>query len=128
MTYVFLGWASLVVMLVSGGLWARAMRRVAIPEDRSLYFASWVVAFMLGVASFTGEPGWIGGVPAVIGQLFAALLIVTRLISTQKVAPTAIQVGDTIPQFTAPDEHGEIFDSRTLAGHLVLIKFFRGHW
>ena len=39
----------------------------------------------------------------------------------------AIQVGDTIPRFTAPDGRGETFDSASLNGHLVLIKFFRAH-
>lgn len=125
---VLLGWASLAIIVVSGRLWTRAMRQVAIPEDRSLFLASWIVAFALGFAALLGDPGWIGGVPAVIGQLIAALLIVTRLISEQKVAPGAIQVGDSIPAFTAPDERGETFDSRDLAGHPVLIKFFRAHW
>ena len=36
--------------------------------------------------------------------------------------------GDTIPDFTALDEFGQTFDSSALAGHPVLIKFFRAHW
>ena len=39
-----------------------------------------------------------------------------------------IRVGDTIPHFTALDGNGETFDSTSLHGHLVLIKFFRAHW
>ena len=39
-----------------------------------------------------------------------------------------LQVGATIPAFDALDEHGERFDSASLEGHPVLIKFFRAHW
>jgi hypothetical protein len=38
---------------------------------------------------------------------------------------TAIAVGDTIPHFTALDEYNELFDSLSLSGHLLLVKFFR---
>ena len=125
---VLLGWASLAIMVVSGGLWIRGMRRVAIPEDRSRFFASWLVAFALAVAALAGDAGFLGGVPAFLGLLSSSMLIFTRLISTQKVASGAIQVGAPIPHFTAPDDHGESFDSSLLAGHPVLIKFFRAHW
>jgi peroxiredoxin len=40
----------------------------------------------------------------------------------------SIKVGDTIPHFTATDGNGNTFDSASLQGHLVLIKFFRAHW
>ena len=43
-------------------------------------------------------------------------------------AQAAIEVGQTIPAFSALDEHGNVFDSGSLAGSRVLIKFFRGHW
>jgi peroxiredoxin len=49
-------------------------------------------------------------------------------ISRQQLGDDAIAVGSTIPSFTATDEHGKIFDSQSLAGQPVLIKFFRGHW
>ena len=40
----------------------------------------------------------------------------------------AIQVGDVLPSFEGIDEFGESFNSESLQGQLVLIKFFRAHW
>jgi len=39
-----------------------------------------------------------------------------------------IEVGDAMPQFTSIDGQGQAFNSKSLNGHLVLIKFFRAHW
>ena len=75
-----------------------------------------------------GEPGLLGGVPAGIGAAAATFFLFTVAIGNQKVAAGAIQAGDAIPRFSAIDEHGQTFDSESLAGHPVLIKFFRGHW
>ena len=128
MTDTYLGFAYLFLMLVSGVLWFRAAGRVALPKNRSRYVFSWVVAALLGVLALAGEPGWLGGAPAALGTFFACFGLLTVSISRQKLAADAITVGLSIPHFSAPDEHGETFDSSILAGHPVLIKFFRGHW
>ena len=60
----------------------------------------------------------------VIGSFFPFSVAIGR----QEVAANGIQVGDTIPHFTAVDEHGQLFDSESLHGQVVLMKFFRGHW
>ena len=39
-----------------------------------------------------------------------------------------VERGDLLPRFEARDHHGEPFDSASLAGRRVLLKFFRGHW
>ncbi len=65
---------------------------------------------------------------AVLAIFIGSLLPFTVAISRQEVAADAIRVGDTIPHFTAVDEHGQLFDSDSLRGHPVLIKFFRAHW
>ena len=52
----------------------------------------------------------------------------TVAISRQEVSTAGIQVGETVPLFTAIDRHGERFDSATLGGKPTLMKFFRGHW
>ena len=45
---------------------------------------------------------------------------------------TSANAGLTITEIMAnpqgADEFGEWFDSESLPGHLVLIKFFRAHW
>ena len=128
MTDTLLGIASLTVIGTAGVLWFQRIQRVAIPANRGVFIAVWLVALTLGVAALLGEPGWIGGVPASLGVLGAAFFLATVAIGGQKVGEGAITVGATIPAFTALDEHGTLFDSQSLAGHPALIKFFRGHW
>jgi len=128
MSDAYLGWASLFITAISIGLWLRTLRRVAIPRNRGGFVAAWVVAAGLGLAALLGEPGWSGGVPAGLAVFASAFFLATVAISRQKVGDGAIGVGATIPEFTATDEHGQTFDSQSLAGHPVLIKFFRGHW
>ena len=57
MTDTYLGFACLVVVAISLALWFRAVGRVAIPENRSIYVATWALAAVLGVAALVGEPG-----------------------------------------------------------------------
>ncbi len=128
MTDVLLGWASLIIVVVSVRSWIDKIKHVEIPTNRSGFIAAWAAAAALGVAALTGEPGWLGGVPAGLGSFASGFFLLTVAIGGQKVGDSAIRVGATIPEFTATDEHGETFDSASLAGHPVLIKFFRGHW
>jgi len=125
---LILGWVSLVVLAISFRAWIGALKRVEIPENRSGFVAMWALAAGLGVAALLGEPGWRGGGPATLGLLGSCFVLFTVAIGTQRVGEDAIQVGDPIPAFTATDEHGELFDSASLAGQPVLIKFFRAHW
>ena len=102
-------------------------RDVGIPENRTLFVGAWLVAATLGIAALV-KAGWIGRVAAVPAIAVGLFLPFTVSISKQVLPPNAIQVGDTIPAFSAPDDRGEIFDSARLRGHPVLIKFFRAHW
>jgi hypothetical protein len=124
----YLGLASLAVVGISSHLWIRALKRVAIPKNRGGFVAACVVAAGLGVTALAGEPGWLGGIPAGMAVFASTFFLLTVAIGSQKVTDDAIEVGATIPSFTATDEHGQTFDSQSLAGHPALIKFFRGHW
>jgi len=128
MPEAFLGLVSLVVVALSLGLWIRALKRVEIPENRGGFVAAWVVAAGLGLAALAGQPGWLGALLAGCAVFVSGFFLFTVAIGAQKVGADAIRVGDRIPDFTATDEKGEPFDSKSLAGHPVLIKFFRGHW
>ena len=92
------------------------------------FVAAFLTAVALGVAAFVKGRSWIGGVAAVPAILIGLFFPFTMAISRQEAASDAIRVGDTIPRFTSVDERGEPFDSETLRGHPVLIKFFRAHW
>ena len=128
MTDTLLGFASAAVIAISVALWVRAFQRVAVPENRGVFITAWIVAAALGITALFGEPGWLGGIPAGFSIFAAAFFLGAVAIGGQKVGDDAIQVGGTIPDFTATDEHGQTFNSQSLAGHPVLIKFFRGHW
>ena len=116
------------VFLASVAMWARSIKRVEIPDSRSPFVIAWLVAFSLGVVALLGDPGWFGGLLAAIATFGSTFLLFTVAISKQKLGAEAIRVGDTIPGFTALDENDQTFDSQSLAGHPVLIKFFRAHW
>ncbi len=120
-----------VALLIVGGalaLWFRAARRVRLPRDRSGYVATWLGGAALGVAALGGGPGWLGGVPAALAVLGGVFFSFTVSISAQKLGADAIQVGDPLPDFAAPDENGEPVSLASLSGQPLLLKFFRGHW
>lgn len=123
-----LGILALALAVACGALWTYHIRQVTIPEDRTAFVVVFLTAAALGIAAFFKGTNWVGGVPAGIAIFIGLLLPFTIAVSPQKVTASVIKVGDTIPRFTAPDDKGEIFDSKSLHGHLVLIKFFRAHW
>ena len=120
----------LALALALGGavLWFYLVRQVNLPEDRTAFVLTFVAAAVLGVAAFFRGTSWAGAVPSLLAIVIGSFFIFTIAISPQKVGDNAIKLGDKIPHFTARDDRGEIFDSRSLHGHLVLIKFFRAHW
>jgi hypothetical protein len=109
-------------------LWFRRIGLVDIPEDKTAYVIFFLSAVALGVGAFVAGTRWFGGVAAALAIIIASFFPFTMAISRQEVAADAIRVGDSIPVFSALDENGELFESKTLAGKTVLIKFFRGHW
>ena len=123
-----IAFAAFLITAASLVLWFRGVRRVALPADRSGFVAAWALAAGLGVWSLVGSPGWVGGALAGLATLAALLLLLTVAISAQKVGEDAISVGMPMPHFTALTEEGAAFDSASLAGDPLLLKFFRGHW
>jgi hypothetical protein len=123
-----LGLLAFAVAAVTVTLWFRLIDQVDIPENRTAFVVSFLTAAGLGVGSFVARTRWFGGVPAVLAILIGSFLAFTVAISRQEVAPNGIQVGQTIPHFAALDDRGQRFDSQSLDGQVVLMKFFRGHW
>ena len=119
---------AIAISLMTTGAWFRAAYRVAIPNNRAVFLSVWTLGAALGVASFyapdiSGTSKALGGVAAGIGLL----MLVLYSLGGQR-AKSAISVGDQIPSFTATDGTGQAFDSVSLSGTPVLLKFFRGHW
>jgi hypothetical protein len=123
-----LGIGALLLTLGTGTLWVRALRRVALPKNRSGFLVVFLLAGALGALALALDPGWIGGVAAGFSIFVALFFALTVAIGKQKAGADAIGIGASLPAFTAIDEHGETFNSLSLAGNPVLIKFFRGHW
>jgi len=128
MTDAYIGLASLAITAFSIRLWFRAAMRVEIPRNRGGFVAAWAGAATLALVSLLGEPGWFAGIAAGLSLIAAGFCLFSVAIGGQKLATDAIRVGANLPEFAAADEHGKTFESQSLAGHPVLIKFFRGHW
>jgi cytochrome oxidase Cu insertion factor (SCO1/SenC/PrrC family) len=123
-----LGLLAFVVAFGCTRAWFYQAENVALPENRMLFLAVWLSAVALGIAAFVKKAGWLGRIPAVLAIVMGLFLPFTVSISEQVLPPNAIQVGETIPSFSAPDDSGQVFDSARLRGNPVLIKFFRAHW
>lgn len=128
MTASALGITALALSLIVVTFWFRAVKKVALPKNRSGYLGILMVGAAAGAYSLSQGPGLLGGVAASVAIIVAAFFLLTFAIGAQKAGEEAIAVGETLPEFSAPDEFGETFDSQKLAGNPVLIKFFRGHW
>ncbi len=120
--------AGLVLAIACMALWNGAIRDVDIPANRTLFVIGFLSAAGLGIASYVRSPSWPGRLIALPAIAIGLLVPFTISISEQAVAEGGIQVGDPLPVFASVDDQGKPFDSETLQGHPVLIKFFRAHW
>ncbi len=123
-----LGFLALAVAAVTVVLWFRQINQVDIPENRTTFVIFFLTAAALGVGAFVARTRWFGGVAAVLAIIIGSFFPFSVAISRQEVAPSGIQVGETIPHFAALDDKSQRFDSESLQGQVVLMKFFRGHW
>jgi len=124
-----LGIGALTLAILTTALWFYLTRQVALPDDRSGFVLAWIFSASLGILGLIKGTSLIGGVPSAFAIIVSSFLTFTVYISPQKVdVVSVIKVGDIIPQFQAVDDRETIFESKSLNGHLVLIKFFRAHW
>ena len=124
-----IGIVALALAVGTATLWFYLTRQVNLPDDRTGFVVAWLTAAALGVLAYIKGTSLLGGIPPAIAMVIGLFLPFTVSISEQTLDTNkAIAVGDTIPHFTALDGKGESFDSASLHGHLVLIKFFRAHW
>ena len=123
-----LGFLALAVALATVVLWFGQINRVDIPENRTVFVLFFLTAAALGVSAFVARTRWFGGVAAVGAIIIGSFFPFSVAISRQEVATNGIQVGETIPHFVAIDDESRRFDSKSLQGQVVLMKFFRGHW
>ncbi len=119
--------SALVLIVGTTSLWFRAAKALRLPENRSYYVVAWIAGVGLAIFSLSGSPGWWGAV-AVIALLVGLPMLVPMAVSRQSTAGWTIHPGASLPEFSALDDRGARFESSSLAGQGVLLKFFRGHW
>ena len=120
-----LGLASLLVGLVATGRWFLLAWRVDIPRNPTLFRLAWGAGLVLGIAALVlatndGFAPWGVGVGIV--------LLYLSFTGAQRADGALVDVGDAMPAFAGVDDTGAEFDSTSLVGSRVLLKFFRGHW
>ena len=124
-----IGLFALVLVLGTAVTWFYMTGYTGLPDDRTLFAVVFLAAAALGVFAYFKGVSLPGAIPPALAILIGLFLPFTMYISPQTLdTARSIEVGDTIPHFTAPDDTGQTFDSAALHGHLVLIKFFRAHW
>ena len=123
-----LGLIALAVALLSAAVWAYQIWRVSVPLNPVLLVAAFLCAAALGIAALSKGTTWLGGITATTAIVIGLLLPFSMIVSPQKAGDDVIQVGDRIPAFTGVDDSGAAFDSESLKGRALLIKFFRAHW
>ena len=117
---------ALLLVLSATIAWAVAAYRLTMPDNRTPFIAAWSCGALLGLAALLfGLPGRGAAITALV---LGGLLLFLAAASRQKLAAEAIAVGDTMPAFVGLDQNGDTFDSASVAGTPLLLKFFRGHW
>jgi hypothetical protein len=121
----YLGFIALVMVFGTMARWFYRAWRVNVPSTPYLFQALAAIGLVVGMTSVYIDAGSTAG-----GWAIGLSVLFLYLTSTgaQRVDDAMVAVGDTLPNFTAPDENGNVFDSTRLAGSRVLLKFFRGHW
>ena len=121
----YLGFASLAIVLATLVRWFTRAWRVNVPNTPYFFQALVGLGFVLGIVALN-----IDASPVAAGWAVGLAVLFVYLTSTgaQKVRGATVDVGDQLPAFTAPDDSGGVFDSSSLGGSRVLLKFFRGHW
>ena len=121
----FLGAGVLAASLVA---WFHMLGQVALEGRRWMVFSAIGLAIGLAVAALTQEPGFLGGVPAVLTALLGSGFLFLAVLAPQSSQTAAVGVGEPALDFTALTENGEPFELASLKGSPLLLKFFRGHW
>ena len=119
-----LGITALMIVLATTGWWFWRAWRVNIPASRVAFQLCWGLGFILAVFAVARAEGSAAWWAFALGAMFLYL----SATGAQRSGDGEIAVGDTLPDFTGVDDQGNAFDSASLAGTRVLLKFFRGHW
>ena len=125
---MYLGVLAFSIVFATGFYWFRLVSAVSLPKNRVGFLACMLIGAALGIVALLQGTGILNGILSVLAILLGGMFLFTSLISAQKGGSEHLTPGAPLLSFTAPDHLGNIFDSSTLDGRPVLLKFFRGHW
>ena len=113
------------------GTWVHYLSTIPdarVPETPVAHPVAMLAGMAASVVALALELSLLTLLPAAVslgnGMGFLWLLSQRRLPDGELV----VERGAPLPRFKAWDHRGEPFDSASLAGRRVLLKFFRGHW
>ena len=128
MSGLYISILAFAIVFATGFRWFQLVYAVALPKNRGGFVASMLVGVGCAIAALLQSPGTAGVIFSSLAILLGSFFVFTWTISAQKGGSGALQLGAPLLRFSAPDHQGNLFDSSTLDGRPILLKFFRGHW
>ena len=117
--------------LVVIGAWASYWPRIKahrVPRRPIGYQVVMIAGSLLAMFSLSRGTGPACTTLAGVALLGATCFLFSILTSAVPAKVPAVHVGGRMLPFQAKDQDGADFDSASLAGSPVLLKFYRGHW
>lgn len=109
-------------------IWFRLLKTVALPENRTGFVICMAAGVCLAIAGLVQGSGLLVGLLSGFAIVLGGMFMLLVLISAQKGGSGSLQEGSPLFAFSAPDHQGNTFDSSSVDGKPLLLKFFRGHW
>lgn len=128
MAGAWLGFASLLLVVLCFAWWFRLLREVAVAGRRGQVLAAVGTGVASGMLALSWHPGWFGGAAALLAMLAGSVFLGLAALSRQDRRQPAVHLLDPMPAFECTDDSGRPWSSAGLAGRPYLLKFFRGHW
>ncbi|MEH6570222.1 MAG: hypothetical protein V7709_14170 [Halioglobus sp.] len=116
------------LVFATGFRWFQLVYAVALPKNRLGFLLFMVLGAGLALVALVQGAGVFGSVLASLAVFLGCFFIFAWSISAQKGGTGTLQIGSKLQSFSATDHRGDIFESASLEGRPVLLKFFRGHW
>jgi len=118
------------------GSWVAYMATVPsgkVPPKPWGHLAAQAIGGLMAVGGLAGALRGGGGLiaPALLSGTAVTMSGLFFFLYSQRSTPVGeirVTVGDRLRPFTATTPDGRRFDSASLEGRRVLLKFFRGHW
>ena len=120
--------ASLAAVVTSWLVYLRSIPRGGVARRPVGHVLTHLLGIDLAVAALTTTPTVPVAVPAASGLILGAAFL--GLLSQRKtpLGSLKVAVGDPLLPFRCQDSDGAWFESSSLDGQRILLKFFRGSW